>query len=387
MAENDKQHQKHTKLERPAYGYFHRKEWAILGAPCSKIQKLAYAIIDRLSDLYQVGYVDADHKSAGEEEKLTGAMGHGAYLAYTDKISRHQFELKADLETYHYRWHFNDQDAVIVNGNHFPAKRQIVVVDPEKEDSLRRKLDRLTDVRLILLADGVKEVFPWLKEKLEGFNNIPQMKLEDDAGIPLFLEKELNTSSPPLYGLVLTGGKSQRMGEDKGSIEYHGLPQREHLRQLMARFCQDTFFSCRPEQAEELSNPLPDTFSGLGAFGGILSAFRKKPDAAWLVVACDLPLVDDPTLSQLVGYRNASRLATAFNSPFTEFPEPLITIWEPRAYPVLLQFLAQGYSCPRKVLINSDVELLDADDPQTMRNVNTPEEKEEAMTIIKEKVE
>lgn len=387
MAENDKQHQKHAKLERPAYGHFHRNEWAILGTPCGNIQKLAYAIIDRLSDLYRVGYVDADHKSADEDEALPGAMGHDACMEYTDKINYHRFDVKAKLATYQYRWHFNDQDAVIVNGNHFPAKRQVVVVDPKKEDSLRRKLDRLTDVRLILLAEGVKEAFPWLKEELEGFNNIPQMKLEDDAGIPLFIEKELNTSAPPLYGLVLSGGKSQRMGEDKGLIEYHGLPQREHLRQMMARYCQDTFFSCRPDQAEELSNALPDTFAGLGPFGGILSAFRQKPDAAWLVVACDLPLLDDATLSQLVGYRNASRLATAYNSPFTEFPEPLITIWEPRSYPVLLQFLAQGYSCPRKVLINSDVELLDPEDPQTMRNVNTPEEKEEVMAIIKEKVE
>jgi molybdopterin-guanine dinucleotide biosynthesis protein A len=103
------------------------------------------------------------------------------------------------------------------------------------------------------------------------------------------------------------------------------------------------------------------------------------------VVACDLPLLDDATLSQLVGYRNVSKAATAFNSPVTEFPEPLITIWEPRAYPILLQFLAQGYSCPRKVLINSSVELLDAENPEALRNVNSPEEREEVLNIIKEK--
>ena len=212
MAENDKQHQKHAKLARPDYGYFHRREWAILGTPCGNIQRLAYAIIDRLSDLYEVGYVDADHKSADDEEGLPDAMQHGASMVYTDSISHHRFEFKAKLDSYHYRQYFNAQDAVIVNGNHFPAKRQIVVVDPKKEDSLRRKLDRLTDVRLILLADGVKEAFPWLKEALEGFNNIPQMKLEDDAGIPLFIEKELNAAPAPLYGLVLAGWQACRNG-------------------------------------------------------------------------------------------------------------------------------------------------------------------------------
>jgi molybdopterin-guanine dinucleotide biosynthesis protein A len=387
MANSDKKHQKHTNLARPDFGYFHRNEWAILGTPCGNIQRLAYAIVDRLSEIYNVGYDDADHAHGDEAPEWEGAMEHGAKLSYTDKIHFHRFDRQGEPGTHQFRWHFNDQDAVIVNGNHFPAKRQIVVIDPKKEDSLRRKLDRLTDVRLVLLADGVKEPYPWLRDALEGFSNIPQMKLEDYAGIPLFVEKELNASAPPLYGLVLAGGKSERMGEDKGLIDYHGQPQRDHVTDLIGHYCKETYLSCRPDQTETLNNPIADTFTGLGPFGGILSAFRQNPDAAWLVVACDLPLLDDATLSQLVGYRNASKAATAFNSPTTEFPEPLITIWEPRAYPILLQFLAQGYSCPRKVLINADIELLDAENPKALRNVNSPEEKEEIINIIKEKTQ
>ena len=59
------------------------------------------------------------------------------------------------------------------------------------------------------------------------------------------------------------------------------------------------------------------------------------------------------------------------------FVEPLITIYEPKAYPILLQYLAQGYSCPRKMLINSDVEIVEIDDA-FIRNINTPEEFESA---------
>ena len=56
-----------------------------------------------------------------------------------------------------------------------------------------------------------------------------------------------------------------------------------------------------------------------------------------------------------------------------EFPEPLITIYEPKAYGKLLQYLAQGYSCPRKMLINSDVKIIEVADA-VIRNINTPEE-------------
>ena len=61
----------------------------------------------------------------------------------------------------------------------------------------------------------------------------------------------------------------------------------------------------------------------------------------------------------------------------------MITIWEPSAYPVLLQFLAQGYCCPRKVLINSDIELLEAANPDALRNVNEPEEMKEVRKLLR----
>ena len=73
------------------------------------------------------------------------------------------------------------------------------------------------------------------------------------------------------------------------------------------------------------------------------------------------------------GLLNIFKVATAFLNPETEFPEPLITIWEPRSYPVLFQFLTQGYSCPRKVLINSEIELLHLEEHEVLMNVNDRE--------------
>ena len=74
-------------------------------------------------------------------------------------------------------------------------------------------------------------------------------------------------------------------------------------------------------------------------------------------------------------------MATAFQSPVNEFPDPLLTIWEPKSYTLLLNYLAQGYSCPRKVLINSDVEIVEIDE-HFIRNINTPEEYKDAYKEI-----
>lgn len=378
-----KKHQKHAALSRPAYGHFHRQEWAIIGAPCGEIQQLAAALIHGLQGQFELAYVDADHHSSERDPK--DPIAWGSRVVYTDQISHHRFEHRLALNDFHYRYWFNEVDALIVNGNHFPAKKQIVVIDPRKEDSLRRKLDRLSEVSLLLLAEGVEAVYPWLYEQKPELKDTLVLPFSQTESIVNQLRQALVSSVAPLYGLVLAGGKSTRMGQDKGLIDYHGKPQRDYLKDLLAPFCVRTFISCRPDQVDDVSDPLPDTIEGLGPMGAILSAFRAYPDVAWLVLACDLPLMQERAIENLVNHRAYSKVASAYKSPTDDFPEPLIAIWEPRAYPILLQFLAQGYSCPRKVLINSTIELLIADNVEALENVNAPDEMDRVMEKVRKR--
>ncbi|MDZ4682114.1 MAG: NTP transferase domain-containing protein [Saprospiraceae bacterium] len=369
-------HQKHTALKRPNLGHFGRNEWAIIGAPCGSIQTLARRLTGLLAAQYKVAYVDADHKSADEAEMpLQTLLGSGAAMEYTDKITHRRFEWGRGMGPFQYRPLFNEQDLILVNGNHFEAARQIVIIDKRKEQSLQKKLDRLGNVQLFLLAEGAEAIYPFLKDHLPGWEQVPVMQIADTERIAAFLQQQLQP--PPLYGLVLAGGRSVRMGQDKGLMDYHGKPQREYAADLLNAFCEKTFLSCRSDQVASLDSSytaLPDTFEGLGPFGAILSAFREYPEAAWVVIACDLPLLDAPALQQLVEARRPAQIATAFQSPHDNMPEPLIAIWEPKSYAVLLQFLAQGYSCPRKVLLNTEVHLIEPAQPQALTNVNSLEE-------------
>ncbi|ASE60821.1 NTP transferase domain-containing protein [Chryseobacterium indologenes] len=191
---------------------------------------------------------------------------------------------------------------------------------------------------------------------------------------------------PPLNGLVLAGGKSSRMGTAKDKLNWHGKEQRYFAADLLAPFCNEVFISCRQDQLENFDshyNALPDTFLNMGPFGGILSALRAQRDKAWLVVACDLPLLDKKSLEFLIQSRDPEKAATTYESPFDGLPEPLITIWEPKSYPLLLNFLGTGNTCPRKVLINSDPLILKPENPDALMNVNTPEEAVKANEILK----
>ena len=189
-----------------------------------------------------------------------------------------------------------------------------------------------------------------------------------------------STNSAPLYGLVLAGGRSVRMGEDKGGITWHGKPQRYYMADVLAEICEDVYISCRPDQESQINapyKPLVDSVEAGGPVAGILSAFARFPHVAWLVVACDLPLLTVEVLKDLVQHRKPLLHATAFRSPTDGMPEPLIAIWEPSGYPFLQAHLSAGGKCPRKFLINNynAVFIFDNQTPQSLLNANTQEEK------------
>jgi len=374
-------HQKHTKHVRSTIGEFHRNELAVLGTTCSSIRNLCNSIVQELYAKYQIAYVDAEHNASLMDD--SSALTQGASLEFTDRITYRSLNYKQNFNSYQNYNLFNEQDLVLVNGNHFTAQCQIVVIDPVK--SLEQKLKKLTNVQLILFVDGVDAIPDFLTQYLPVGSAVPILKLSDTLSIANFIDKYLTQRIPQLNGLILAGGKSQRMQTDKGSLEYFGKSQRLHIHEMLSKLCKEVHISYADKKDVNLAEQLPvvlDTFTGLGPFGGILSAFQANPNTAWFTLACDLPYLSPETLAYLVQHRNPSKLATCFMDSNNQFPEPLITIWEPRAYPVMLQFLSQGYSCPRKVLINSDAELLQAPVIAELQNINYPEEKQIAIAYF-----
>jgi molybdopterin-guanine dinucleotide biosynthesis protein A len=193
--------------------------------------------------------------------------------------------------------------------------------------------------------------------------------------------RHADSAPPALYGLLLTGGRSSRMGRDKAALPYgQGAPQLERAMELLRRHVERAYVSVRADQQRDpLRARYPqiadsETHSGSGPIAGMLAAQAQHPEAAWLVLACDLPLLDDATLTHLVRRRDAARLATAYRSSHDGLPEPLCAIYEPRSRELLAAYVAAGKTCPRRFLGASDTLLLDEPNPRALDNVNTPQE-------------
>src|SRR5688572_12144584 len=158
-----------------------------------------------------------------------------------------------------------------------------------------------------------------------------------------------------LHGLVVCGGQSSRMGQDKSLLDYHGLPQREYLRALLLPFCNRVWISCNPMQAElmvqdEACIPDPKKFEGIGPMASLLSAFEKIPSAAFLVVGCDYPFVDSRHLRELVSSRSPAKDAVCFRNPMSGFIEPLVAVYENSMSPLLTENFNQNKYSLRHLL-------------------------------------
>ncbi len=372
----NKKHQKHGKLKKPDFGFFGRNEFSFLGAPCDVIENVCSQIIKYLDKSLNTAYVDADH---GSNELNNDSK----FNVFQDKISFKRVDKKR-VSIIDQKFLLSDQDLILVNGNHFQAEKQVVFIHSKKEASLQKRLSELTDIKAFVLCENQIQIFEWLKTEIPNYENIPIFYINELETIAQYISENCKIVS--LKVIILSGGKSIRMGEDKSKIHYHGMAQQDYLIGLCSQLGIKAYVSCREEQTEQNGHPtILDKFIGLGPYGGILSAFQEDPDAAWMVIACDLPLIGKPEIEDLISKRNPTKFATAYFNPETDLPDPLFTIWEPKAYLSLLSYLSLGYSCPRKVLINSNIELVQLPKPEVLKNVNTPEDRFEIMNLIENK--
>jgi len=193
----------------------------------------------------------------------------------------------------------------------------------------------------------------------------------------------------PLYGLILAGGMSSRMGRDKATLQYHGKPHWEFLYELVNQYCDRSFISIREEQRADITKGVPyivDKNDYRGPFNGILSAHTKHPKVAWMVIACDLPLIDATTINLLVRNRDTNNVATALATKESGLPEPLAAIWEPGGLKKAISYLQQtDSSCPRKFLIKSSSTLIYPENDTVLTNANSLEEYKQVTADLKQK--
>lgn len=360
-----KEHRKHPKADRLETGKYHKNEFGIYGTDCGSITNFVKTVFSELSDLHCL-YVDADHHSENSFSK--------------NQIKEKQFHTFYESEVFDQDKIFecNDADVVFVNGNHYPASNQIIIINEKKKDSLKRRVEQLDSIFAVIVQESEDEIYDFVQEKM-----LKSTLVLTSKNTAQLTEKIRQKSTvPELKALILAGGKSMRMGEDKSQIKYHTFSQSDHLKQLCESCGLDTYVSKGHDYSGDETSVIKDRMIEMGPFGAIITAFMKHRNVAWLVIACDMPFVTKESIQHLIANRNSSLLATTYCVDEKAFPEPTFSIYEPKIYKRMMEFYSLGYTCPRKALINSKVEKVVPQEQNVLKNVNTKEEKESVLNEL-----
>ena len=191
-----------------------------------------------------------------------------------------------------------------------------------------------------------------------------------------------------LFGLVMAGGGSRRMHQDKASLPFGPNTLLEHTLNVVYQVCESVFVSCRENQwtVSEFADieRLPDgaEWAGCGPMGGIVTALQSRPGEACLVVACDMPFIDTAFLGNLIAHRDRTKCATIYTSGTEGYLEPLCAIYEPSAVPQLIASHKKRQYALHCVFEEGNVVRVATDDPQKLTNLNDKVAYQRALSLM-----
>lgn len=196
----------------------------------------------------------------------------------------------------------------------------------------------------------------------------------------------MSSAKSEVAGLVLIGGRSERMGTDKAMLQLAGKPLWEiaaaTLRSLVDRIL---LLGPPPAGSQVPYATLEDDPPGYGPLGGIATGLEKSGCEHHLLLAVDYPLVQ-PALLQLLLEKSVDAWAVCGRS--ASFLEPLVAYYNAACAPVAREMLDEGELRTRELFkrvpaaIVTDAEY-DGVDPKRLSqvNVNTQADMERVVAL------
>lgn len=178
-----------------------------------------------------------------------------------------------------------------------------------------------------------------------------------------------------LSGIVLSGGKSSRMGKDKGLMLYNNKPLIYHSIYLLKKFTDNIYISTSDPEYKQFSYPvINDLIPGIGPIGGIYSVVKQIQSEMHLIVACDMPFASEDIVSELLIFCNNYDIVVPVHNNKTE---PLLGLYSSK----ILDIIEEQINCCDYKLMNLlkrcntklvDVSHLVKNNSDVFKNLNTP---------------
>lgn len=143
-----------------------------------------------------------------------------------------------------------------------------------------------------------------------------------------------------VHAYILAGGKSTRMGEEKGMILFHDKPLIQHVIEKVSEVVETIFIVTSNNAYTQFQRPLiEDHLKELGPAGGIDTALQHSTATHNLIVACDMPFIDSISLQYLMGESQQHEITVPV---LNHYPEALLAVYSTSCYQQWHEAVEQG---------------------------------------------
>ncbi|MDP2722983.1 MAG: molybdenum cofactor guanylyltransferase [Bacteroidales bacterium] len=152
-----------------------------------------------------------------------------------------------------------------------------------------------------------------------------------------------NQENSELTGIVLSGGKSRRMGKEKGLCHFRGKALITYAIDTLKPLCRTLIISANDkiDQYELLDyRVISDEIPDAGPIGGLYSCLRQSQSAINLVISCDTPFVTIEVYQELLKYSHDYQAVVPIHE--NGFIEPLTACYHLSCISVVQQQLTAG---------------------------------------------
>ncbi len=190
------------------------------------------------------------------------------------------------------------------------------------------------------------------------------------------MQNTQNEKYADVTGVILAGGKSSRMGQDKATLRLEGVSLFDRSLQTFQELFQNILIAGdRPDLARPGIPAIADIYPG-SAMGGLYTGLFKA-QTPWIFVApCDMPYPDPALIREILARREGYDVVV----PHTQDGfEPLFACYHKSCLEVILSMLKEGLYCvydifPQVRTCHLHEEELPSGWNRSLRNVNTLEE-------------
>lgn len=170
---------------------------------------------------------------------------------------------------------------------------------------------------------------------------------------------------------LLAGGKSTRMGEDKGTMLFQGKPMLQHIIDAIVPLEVDVNILTSSQDYLSFGLPLvPDLQLNCGPLGGLQSALTASNKSHILLLPCDIPWIQTETLKHFL----TNTEAESINVPLIQKKiQPLPGIFPKWVLPHVENALQANEFALRTLIHSVAHHFIKMDEYESdFRNINSP---------------